>query len=497
MLQLMLIIAFGSIVLHDQATHPHAVQWLPVWLSITVPAGACLFITAVLMYAGHVAGRLLDRAGSYRALTTFDSMVVLGRWSMVAIHLFSVFFLDYTASVRAVTGGFPLLAELLSMLPVLGVIIAGWWATYPIDRRLREASLVGALDRGLPIHAPLTRSGFVLMQVRHQLSLVLIPIITLSAVHRLAPWLLAQLWPASSQNAQLAEMVLLGVQLCTLAALLTLMPLAVRWIWLTTPLRAGPVADDLMALCATARVRVRRILVWRTQGTMINGAVIGFFSFARNILLTDALLEMLPAQQVRAVLAHELGHIRRHHIFWLGLTCLTTMTLLSAATSLLLGNSPEASLLDFGSAGLALALTGVVFGYISRRFEWQADAYAVQLLTQAQSPESPVVTEDAVAAMVGALDSVSRLNHLPLDRFSFRHGTIQRRIENLLDIRGCPISKVPIDRTVWRLKIVSAVLSVLAAGLLGRDVFVILTHPADQQQATAITLPLCSPSATP
>ena len=50
---------------------------------------------------------------------------------------------------------------------------------------------------------------------------------------------------------------------------------------------------------------------------MINGAVMGAITPVRYILLTDALLETLPRERVEAVMAHELAHVRRHHIFWL------------------------------------------------------------------------------------------------------------------------------------------------------------------------------------
>ena len=37
-------------------------------------------------------------------------------------------------------------------------------------------------------------------------------------------------------------------------------------------------------------VRMSRILVWRTGGVMLNGAVVGFVPAARYLLLTDAVI---------------------------------------------------------------------------------------------------------------------------------------------------------------------------------------------------------------
>jgi len=228
-------------------------------------------------------------------------------------------------------------------------------------------------------------------------------------------------------------------------------------------------------------VKVRDILLWRTDGTSLNGAVIGVVGRARHILLTDALLEMLPLDQVRAVLAHEIAHVKLRHIPWLALVAFSTLALLSvigefALLTLKLSADDPVSVIELSLVTLMLGTTALVFGFVSRRFEWQADAYAAKMLSE-PDPAMPTPADEvfdrpaglvhtrAVSAMIGALDMVSKLNHIPLGRFSFRHGSMRRRMENLVLIELQSVDSLPIDRVCNRIK---------RAGLLVLAVSVVL-----------------------
>jgi Zn-dependent protease with chaperone function len=268
-----------------------------------------------------------------------------------------------------------------------------------------------------------------------------------------------------------------------MALVLTMMPLVLRRVWSTAVLGPGPLRDRLSEMCRRQRVKVRELLVWGTHGTMINGAVMGFVGPVRYILLTDALLESLPQVQVEAVMAHELGHVKRKHMLWLGIAAVSAITLaqlgINGGLWLVWGDRAFAS--DPAQAAVALAalLAGLwVFGFVSRRFEWQADAFAVQHLSQAgasadaDSPEasprpqtSGLVTEAATIAMAGALESVARLNRIPRDKFTWRHGSISVRQRKLVALSGQRLDRLAVDRQVRWLKAASLV--ALAAAIAG------------------------------
>ena len=97
------------------------------------------------------------------------------------------------------------------------------------------------------------------------------------------------------------------------------------------------------------------------------------------IVLTDALVDLAENdEQIAAVLAHEIGHVRYHH----GLRRALQAAGVAALTSALGGDASSI-------AGLAVTLPTVLLnGGYSRDFEEEADSYAFQRLTEVGlSPE--------------------------------------------------------------------------------------------------------------
>ena len=88
---------------------------------------------------------------------------------------------------------------------------------------------------------------------------------------------------------------------------------------LIVSLRAAPLPDAtrrrLRRLAARMGVRVRdiRVVPGRAQ-RLANAAQIGTMPGLRYIVVTDYLLDRLDSDQVDAVVAHELGHVRGHHL---------------------------------------------------------------------------------------------------------------------------------------------------------------------------------------
>jgi STE24 endopeptidase len=205
---------------------------------------------------------------------------------------------------------------------------------------------------------------------------------------------------------------------------------------------------------------------------MLTGAVTGMLGPLRYVLLTDALLERLPEEQVEAVMAHEVGHVRRRHVPWLAAGLLASIGVPMGLIDLAIAlgwRVPQIAQLGLIAGALALGLT--LFGWISRRFEWQADAFAAQHLsghrTDGRRDEGAVViSEDAVKSMSGALEAVASLNHIPRRKFSWRHGSIQRRMENLRALVGRPARRLAIDRGVGWIKLGIAVGLAAVIGLV-------------------------------
>jgi STE24 endopeptidase len=113
------------------------------------------------------------------------------------------------------------------------------------------------------------------------------------------------------------------------------------------------------------------------------------FGRQKRIVFFDTLLERLSADEIEAVLAHELGHFRKHHVWKrLAFVAAASLGLLWLLDRLMHESWFYAGLgVHGGGAGIALLLFLViapVFGFplapllswMSRRHEYEADAYA-------------------------------------------------------------------------------------------------------------------------
>lgn len=478
-MQLLLLLLVVGIFVHDElgpASPRLDSGWSLLWLAL----GIRLALGGFYAWACHRTRLRLSTPKARRSMHRLEQLGVVVRYTAVALYGLDLYAGSLTA-LRALLSdaprGWVLIDEALFMLPTLALLVWGWWAYFPIDRRLREASLMSRLDAGLPIQAVWTRRQFLLAQLRHQVALILAPLLAMIGWEELVTR-----WEPGHR--QWMGVPLQGaLALAGIGAIFLFTPVAMRYLWDTAPLPRGDLRDRLMSMCRQYRVGVRELLLWRTFGGMINGAVMGIVGPVRYILLTDALLDCLPTPQVEAVMAHELAHVRKHHMLWLMLTAVGLKMSLAAGWWSILrivmasldAAAPTAwrgeitMLLAHDDIRIALLLALTVacwvpaFGWVSRRFERQADSFAVQHLArqQASTPSSTdaghlVVTHAAAATMADALQSVADLNNIIVARHSWRHGSIAWRQSYLRGLVGQHVNRLAIDRQVVWIKLAAA-----------------------------------------
>ncbi len=397
-----------------------------------------------------------------------------------------------------------LLDELIVMLPTLLVAVLSWWSYYPVDRRLRDSAIIRSADLGRPVYPLLSRGQYVSMQVRHQFGLMLLPLLAVFG------WSEALVLLGPDFRGLLSTRAVMLLTPVGVLGVFILAPLMIRHVWHTTPLAAGEVRDRMLALCDLHRVRVRELLLWRTGGGMINAAVTGLISKVRFILLSDGLLDHVAPREVEAVMAHELAHVKLRHIVWMVAVLLSSLGLAEVASHFVIDQvivpTMGASLADSGldkpivdlndpdirmivTALPTFGLTLLVFGWVSRRIERQADVFAARHLAQSSSQRQYndagqlVFDPASVGSMVHALQRVADLNHVPAKRKSWRHGSIAWRQQHLLSLIGQPVLDTPVDRVLVRVKLVT--LLALAVVLLattdgGNDLTQWLTSASTQ-----------------
>lgn len=211
-----------------------------------------------------------------------------------------------------------------------------------------------------------------------------------------------------------------------------------------TPLADAALRDRLMALAERGRFKANSIHVMdgSKRSAHSNALFTGFGRF-RRIVLFDTLIAQLGVEELEAVLAHEIGHYRRGHI-WKGLLLGAGLTL---GGFMLLGwlMATPAFFAAFGfpapSTAIALlvfTLVSGVFGFwltplgnlLSRKHEYEADEFARRLVGAA----APLVR-----ALKGlARENLSNLTPHPLySGFYYSHPTLVERIAALERGDGC------------------------------------------------------------
>ncbi|KPK75318.1 MAG: hypothetical protein AMJ79_11560 [Phycisphaerae bacterium SM23_30] len=335
---------------------------------------------------------------------------------------------------------FVLADEILLILPFLVLVIMQWYCFYPVNRYMREYVITGQLAEGLSARPVWRRSQYVSFHVRGGMLIILVPLLLMLTWKDLVDWAVGRWFPASASAWWPWVITAAGA-----GAIFILAPLLLRLIWLTRTLPSGPLRVRLEAFCERMRLKYRDILLWDTYSAVANAAVMGLWRPVRYVLLSDALIENLSDEQIEAVFGHEAGHVRHHHIVFLvlfvlggGLIVMLLTELLALALSAFfneheLWGTVEEWLVYGWSLGL-LAGWMLVFGWVSRRFERQADVHAAQVIglgEEEASVRAGRLSARGARIMGSALLRIAVLNGISTEARSWRHSSIASRAEFL------------------------------------------------------------------
>jgi STE24 endopeptidase len=201
-----------------------------------------------------------------------------------------------------------------------------------------------------------------------------------------------------------------------------------------TPLPEGSLRERLAKLAGRTQFHARSIqVIDGSKRSRHSNAFFTGFGRLRKIVLFDTLIQQLTEPELEAVLAHEIGHYKLKHI---------PKMLLASAFSSLAGFYTISILskqewfyrafgFEPGSIVPALLLFGLLAGPVtfwfsplahwwSRRYEYQADAFAARVMNDASS-------------LIGALRKLSEKNlsnltpHPAYSAFYYSHPTLLER----------------------------------------------------------------------
>jgi len=215
-------------------------------------------------------------------------------------------------------------------------------------------------------------------------------------------------------------------------------PLLIQKFWRCKPLETGDNRNRIVKLCERAELEYADILYWPIfGGKMITAGVMGLIKNFRYILITPSLLHLLEPEEVDAVIAHEIGHIKKKHLlFYLGFFVgymllsyvtfdLIIFTIIYAKPVYWLINKSGFSQTTVMSGISSVVLIGLflvyfrfIFGFFMRNFERQADTYVYALFDNAQP-------------LISTLAKIASTSGQSADRPNWHHFSIKQRIDYL------------------------------------------------------------------
>lgn len=247
------------------------------------------------------------------------------------------------------------------------------------------------------------------------------------------------------------------------AIFVVFLPFLLRNTWDTVPIERGWIRSLLEDVARATDFRCRELLLWRTGNQMANAAIVGFTPRSRIVLLSDALLSHLGPRELAAVFAHEIGHAKRHHALIFG----------GFALFLFVGADLIFTRAGIEGEGLALTLFGAVlllwflsFGWLSRRFELEADLVSVEVMGGSRP-------------LIDALEHVSGAH--ARRKKSWRHFSVHDRVAFLERVERDPTLGVRLRRKLRRWSVVGLCLTVVVLGL---ELFE-LTRAVDAERVVA------------
>ena len=225
---------------------------------------------------------------------------------------------------------------------------------------------------------------------------------------------------------------------CFLAALVVVGPSLIKSFWQCRPLAQGPIRERIEAMCRKSAMGYNNILDWRIfEGKVLTAGVMGLVKRFRYILVTEGLVKILNDDEIDAVMAHEIGHIKKKHlvfylIFFLGFIVLSYAVFDVLLYAILYSNlafplvrEPKAESYTLTSVLFAVAMAATllvyfryVFGYFMRNCERQADLYAFELLGTSHG-------------LVSSLEKIATYSGQAHDRPNWHHFSIRQRIDFL------------------------------------------------------------------
>ncbi len=436
-----------------QPMEPPALSPFSVVLIFFILAAAFAILSRIVFsriesQVGRISPHTLDHR--FQSALTQQSILAVAVYAIMIYELHLGFFLRSIPLLKAV----PTLEALVFLVLFIALMAIVWACAYRAHQKIYRSGL--------------SRLDYVLSNISFSIP-ILLPwlVISMSAdMIRLLPFDQPQAFLDSTAG-QISYFFFFLIVIAIIG------PTLIQKFWGCTPLPDGPVRSRIAALCRTAGMKYRDIMVWPLfGGNMITAGVMGLIRRFRYILVTPALLRHLHPVELDAVIAHEIGHIKKKHLlfylFFFAAYLLITFSLLDvmlfgliyleASYGLLPKNGAGSATFISISAGLLMIVMFLIyfrfiFGWFMRNFERQADAYALGVIGYAYP-------------LISTFEKIAETSGQSPDRPNWHHYSIRERIDFLARAETDPSAIFSHDRKI-RNGIVCFLGGVLVFGWLG------------------------------
>jgi len=345
--------------------------------------------------------------------------------SILAISLFALFTFLFNLKywILGIPGfkSFTVLQGLLAMALFFAFLCTIWYFASPAYSEIFGINI--------------TRKSYILSNTRLNVP-ILFPWIILSFIYDLvamSPW--GQ--PAGFFNTMAGQILFFAI---FLTLLMVILPVFIQSWWGCKPLENTSKSQQLEGFLRESGFRYRHLLRWPLfEGRMMTAGIMGILPHYRYILVTDSLFEVLTVDELKAVLAHEMGHAKYRHLLLYVLFLIGYLVLAFGffnfyfyflATRpffikfLSAGHSDGNNLFYF-ALSLPMLLSLVIYfryvmGFFMRNFERQADLYSAKVMG---TPEYTISSLEKIATLSGKSRDVP----------SWHHFSIRERVDCLLN----------------------------------------------------------------
>ncbi len=347
----------------------------------------------------------------------------LTRLSILAIAIFAVDI--YLLNLSSFFSDIPILALIPTLQAALfialfiGYLCIVWVAAYDLYVKL--------------YHADISRQSYVFSNISFAIP-VLLPWFLLSGISDII-FVLPFDFPKQFLSTTHGEIIYF---LIFLFAVAIFGPVIIQKFWRCRPLEKGYPRNRIEMLCKKAGLAFADIMYWPIfGGKMMTAGVMGLIKNFRYILVTDALIELLEPHEMDAVIAHEIGHVKKKHLFFYLLFFVGYLLISFAAFDAIiyfiiyfeplyrLFNNPGFQQPTMASALFSLFIITIfliyfryIFGYFMRNFERQADTYVYSVIQSAQP-------------LISTLKKIALISGQPIDKPNWHHFSIKERINYL------------------------------------------------------------------